>query len=313
MSTFTRTESGKNQQDSQLVHNLPNVPATSIKFKHFFKHAFIGLLNDLNARLGISTYMLSTGDQRYWQGATQNLASTGSIDDMLIEAKNFVEIVPRCIVSIGSASFKQNAITQAGTPARFIANIDNEPWSIVTKIHRLPVDFSVSCKIFASTWLLGLDAFEELLHQLYGLNQYGFVWAGVIHGGTYEFDFPNQQSNFNILQDDDAGQSIIDMNLTLHLQYPAIDSSQNAYELYGVITDSEQNITVPDTGDTDIDSDDDLNLDQDITIRYNGGYDLIQLNQRYKLGLSINAAGNATIGLTNLNDKPICSGTSCKL
>lgn len=313
MSTFTRTESGKNQQDSQLVHNLPNVPATSIKFKHFFKHAFIGLLNDLNARLGISTYMLSTGDQRYWQGATQNLASTGSIDDMLIEAKNFVEIVPRCIVSIGSASFKQNAITQAGTPARFIANIDNEPWSIVTKIHRLPVDFSVSCKIFASTWLLGLDAFEELLHQLYGLNQYGFVWAGVIHGGTYEFDFPNQQSNFNILQDDDAGQSIIDMNLTLHLQYPAIDSSQNAYELYGVITDSEQNITVPDTGDTDTSDDGDLNLDQDITIRYNGGYDLVHLNQLYKLGLSINAAGNATIGLTNLNDKPICTGTSCKL
>lgn len=313
MSTFTRTESGKNQQDSQLAHNLPNVPATSIKFKHFFKHAFIGLLNDLNARLGISTYMLSTGDQRYWQGATQNLASTGSIDDMLIEAKNFVEIVPRCIVSIGSAAFKQNAITQAGTPARFIANIDNEPWSIVTKIHRLPVDFSVSCKIFASTWLLGLDAFEDLLHQLYGLNQYGFVWAGVIHGGTYEFDFPNQQSNFNILQDDDAGQSIIDMNLTLHLQYPAIDSSQNAYELYGVITDSEQNITVPDTGDTDTSGDDNLNIEQDITIRYNGGYDLVHLNQLYKLGLSINAAGNATIGLTNLNDKPICSGTSCKL
>lgn len=312
MSTFTRTSSGKNKSDIDISsNNLPNVPATTIKFKHFFKHAFIGLLNDLNARLGINTYMLSTGDQRYWQGATQNLASTGSIDDMLIEAKNFVEIVPRCIISIGSASFKQNAITQAGTPARFIANIDNEPWSIVTKIHRLPVDFSVSCKIYASTWLLGLDVFEELLHQLYGLNQYGFVWAGVIHGGTYEFDFPNQQSNFNILQDDSAGQSIIDMNLTLHLQYPSIDASQNQYELYGIITDDEQNITVPDPGDTDTDGD--IDFDQDITIRYNGGYDLISLNERFKLGLHINSSGNATIGLTNLNDKPICTGTSCKL
>lgn len=312
MSTFTRTSSGKNKSDiDSSSNNLPNVPATTIKFKHFFKHAFIGLLNDLNARLGINTYMLSTGDQRYWQGATQNLASTGSIDDMLIEAKNFVEIVPRCIISIGSAAFKQNAITQAGTPVRFIANIENEPWSIVTKIHRLPVDFSVSCKIYASTWLLGLDVFEELLHQLYGLNQYGFVWAGVIHGGTYEFDFPSQQSNFNILQDDSAGQSIIDMNLTLHLQYPSIDASQNQYELYGIITDDEQNITVPDSGDTDTDGN--IDFDQDITIRYNGGYDLISLNERFKLGLHINSSGNATIGLTNLNDKPICTGTSCKL
>lgn len=292
-----------------MVPKLPKVPANTIEFKHFFKHAFIGLLNDLNSRLRINTYMLSTGDQRYWQGATQNLAATGSIDDMLIEAKNFVEVVPRCIVSIGHASFKQGAITQSGTPIRLIANIDDEPWSITTKAHRLPIDFNVTCKIYTSTWLLGLDMFESLLKHLYGLNQYGFVWGGVIHGGSYEFNFPSQDSSFNILQDDNAGQSIINMDLVLHLQYPAIDSSQNEYELFGTITDTEHNIVVPNPGDTDVT--DDLTLNQGITITYNGGYDLIDLNTKFNMGLTIDSAGNAV--LTNINNKPLCTGTSCKI
>ena len=292
---------------------IPKTPAICLEFKHFLRSAFIGMLNDLSARLNMPVYMLSTGDQIYWQSVTQNLASSGDIDDMLKESKNFATEVPRCVVSIESYSFKQSAITQSDTPIRLIVPIKNDSdefenlWSVMTSMKRLPLDFSVNAKIFTSTWLLGLDMLEYTLAKLYDLCAYDFVWYGVINGGAYEFSQPSLHNQFNIMQQDTGNQAIIDLNLTLHLQYPAINTSKNEYELSGIIYNWCHGIEIPDIPDETV-----SNIDTSFNIKY---IDTLTANDFISLAKHTyfaNSGGNKT-NTMSVNKSPFCSESSCKL
>lgn len=293
--TFTR-KSGPGRDPETL--DLPKIQATQVEFRHFFRNAFIGLLADLNTRLQLPTY-IATGDQRYWSGALANTVEDGSVDNMLEVAKNVVEVVPRVVVEVKQPQIKQNALTQRGTPIRLIAVQDDMPRVLHSTMRRIPVDFNVELVAVASNWLVGLDLYEHLISKLYKLNAYGFAWAGVINGASYDFNVSNVDAQHAIMHDNNAKDCKIALPLTLHLQYPAINSKDNVWGDSDVIVDWIHNIHIVDeshvnSGIAD-DSAPDLGLDLNIT---------------YKGGLDINYLTN---GQVHLNDKFTCTGTSCKL
>lgn len=302
--TFTR-KSGPGRDPETL--DLPKIQATQVEFRHFFRNAFIGLLADLNMRLQLPTYMLATGDQRYWSGALANTVEDGSVDNMLEVAKNVVEVVPRVVVEVKQPQIKQNALTQRGTPIRLIAVQDDMPRVLHSTMRRIPVDFNVELVAVASNWLVGLDLYEHLISKLYKLNAYGFAWAGVINGASYDFNVSNVDAQHAIMHDNNAKDCKIALQLTLHLQYPAINSKDNVWGGSDVIVDWIHNIHIVDESHVNAgvadDSSPDLGLDLNITFK--GGLDINYLNNMKMSYL--------TNGQVHLNDKFTCTGTSCKL
>lgn len=292
--TFTR-QSGPGRDPEEL--GLPAIKASQVEFSHFFRNAFIGLLADLNARLQLPVYMLATGDQRYWSGALANTVEDGSIDKMFEVAKNVVETVPRVVVEVKQPTIKQGALTQRQTPIRLIAVQDETPTVINTTMRRIPVDFNVEVAAVASNWLVGLDLYEHLLTKLYKLNAYGFAWAGVINGATYDFNVSNVDAQHAIAHDNNAKDCKIGLPLTLHLQYPAINSQDNVWGGSDNIIDWIHNIHIVDESHVNAGVDDASGLDIGLNITYKGGLDTNYL----------------TNGQVHLNDKFVCTGTSCKL
>lgn len=294
--TFTR-QSGPGRDPESI--DRPSVKATQLIFKHFFRNAFIGLLADLNAKLQLPTYMLATGDQNYWSGALANTVEDGSIDSMLEVAKNVVEVVPRVVVEVNQPTIKQGSLTQRGTPIRLIVNQDNIPRIVNTTMRRIPVDFNVNIVAVASNWLVGLDLYEHLLTKLYKLNSYGFVWCGVVNGASYDFNISNMDAKHAIAHDNQAKDCKIGLPLTLHCQYPAINCGDNIWGGDDIIVDYIHNISIIDESAVNADVTDDSGVDLGLG-----------LNVTYKGGMSNNYLTNGQI---LLNDKFVCTETSCKL
>lgn len=256
------------------------VNAKDVTFQHFFRNAFIGLLSDLYARLNMPTYMLSTGDQRYWSGELVGKGSspvgntpTNSLENAFVDAKNFVQTVPRCVVEVESPRINKQALGMQDTQIRLIATIDSVPVALYSTMRRIPVDFAINVQVFSTDWLTALETYEYLLSKLYQLNMYGFVWAGTMHGASYEFDVSSMDAQHTIAHGKEDIDAVIKLPLTLHLQYPAINSGDNIWAGDDIITDYEHNI--------DIDGDDST---LDLNITFGGNYDEARISLPSKSG-----------------------------
>lgn len=214
---------------------------------------------DINKRLEIPAYLMSTGDQRYWDAnynmrdetgkvvgfPTANLAQTGNIDDMLIEAKNFYKEVPRLICEIKQPHINTAALTQNYTPIKFIADIDDVPTAVYGTMRRIPIDYGITVTGYASSFLHGLNMYEHMLRKLFNENAYGFVWQGVIQGATYDFTVSTNEPKTQIVHSSDEQiGSNVQLDITLHLQFPAINDDDLVRSGDDTITDIEHGVDV---------------------------------------------------------------------
>lgn len=301
-SRHTSTESTKQQIDSITQ----SIDAKTVEFSHFFRNAFIAFLADAYARLNMPTYMLSTGDQRYWSGEFISKSPAGnkpsnSLEYAFEDAKNFVNVVPRCIVEIKSPRVVKQALGMQDTQIRVIATINSVPVAMYSTMRRIPIDFAITLQIYATDWLTSLDVYEQLLNKLYQLNSFAFVWAGTMHAASYEFDISDVDAKHAIMHSsDNDSTAIITVPAVLHLQYPALNSQSNVWAGDDTIYDGEHNIDIE-------------NPELDINITFGGCTDESRIVLRHSGGGSTSGGASANLSSGISNDGPFCQNGSCYL
>lgn len=230
----------------------------------FFKTAFIGMMFDIKYRLELPVYMLNGGDQRYWTAnnvgkATRNIVAPGDLDELVVDAKNFVNETPRVIVEIGQPNIHTQALTQGYTPIKLVPLIDNTPTAIYATMRRVPIQYNVTLTGFASSMTSCFNLYEHLLTKIFSENSYSFMWLGVIHAGVYNIQINSQDLNNGTIAHDTANKDAkIVVQVQLFLQYPSIDAGSAIISGTDIIKEPEHNIDIDFNADIQTDSVNDL-------------------------------------------------------
>lgn len=147
----------------------------------FFKILIKGLIQSLNNEMkvrGISVphIILNTGDDlMYLQKKGQN----NDIEPYEISNEDYIyNIVPRCIVSLGSLDLLPDQVTNPYARGIFQVQTEESLYSLSAECRRLPIKLGVELKYYLDTYTDLLEIIQHILSKLTYVRTYYIVYMG---------------------------------------------------------------------------------------------------------------------------------------
>lgn len=175
--------------DLELQHKIVKGEIDINNKELFMGVLFKALLNNLNSQMKlrdktINHFIINTGDDIMW---LENKGQDNSKEPYQVSNEDYVyNIIPRCIVNIGSIEVLEEQVTNPYTRGNFEIDYDDILRGFSAEFRRVPIKMTVDLKYYLDTFSDVLFVTQKIISEMLFIRTFKFEYLGQTIQASYK-------------------------------------------------------------------------------------------------------------------------------